>query len=495
MRSLILAGCGLAWGASVIIAQDRQRSEDSIKPLVVMLDVKIAGSDDYGAGIIASVISNRIYIATANHVVRKDGKEADSINVGFSWLPGETRPARLLATYDNQLDLAVILVDNAGELAIPPLPFAHIALASSLKRGDSVYPMGYPSRQPWSTRVLPDALASVHDGLRFDTNYLVPGNSGGALLTSSWLIAGLVTERDGGQGAAIPIEQAMARLQEWNYHVQWKPGGTASTTSDSPSTTRDSAPGRAGTSIGTMAGNAMGDPARPRDEGARTPEPPRSRSPQPSSACRQGLVWREAFRGDFVCVTPESRSQAARENADPAHAEPCQPGYVWREAIPTDHICVLVARRTAVAEENRRASMEDNRTSGSIAPGRYEVRLLEVRLRSGDAPVDGRAWATTLGPGFLDLQAVVNRIPLFHLRRVTVPYRPAPGEGVVDVDIQPGEELILNMRGLTSIVRDGGRHAEPHGVQETLHEGSRLAVNVPFPDGGDFIFYFAVVRK
>jgi hypothetical protein len=71
--------------------------------------------------------------------------------------------------------------------------------------------------------------------------------------------------------------------------------------------------------------------------------------------CAQGFVWREAFRGDYVCVTPESRSQAARENSDPAGAEPCRPGTVWREAGRSDHVCVPVARRSAVAEENRRA--------------------------------------------------------------------------------------------------------------------------------------------
>ncbi len=77
--------------------------------------------------------------------------------------------------------------------------------------------------------------------------------------------------------------------------------------------------------------------------------------PEAAPPCPQGFVWREAFPGDYVCVTPQSRSQAARENSDPAGAEPCRPGTVWREAGPSDHVCVSVARRSAVAEENRRA--------------------------------------------------------------------------------------------------------------------------------------------
>jgi hypothetical protein len=77
----------------------------------------------------------------------------------------------------------------------------------------------------------------------------------------------------------------------------------------------------------------------------------------PGAVCKQGFVWREAFPGDFACVTPESRNQAARDNADPARAEPCRPGYVWREARASDHVCVPVPRRSAVAEENRLAPL------------------------------------------------------------------------------------------------------------------------------------------
>jgi hypothetical protein len=31
--------------------------------------------------------------------------------------------------------------------------------------------------------------------------------------------------------------------------------------------------------------------------------------------CLQGFVWREAFNGDTVCVTPATRAQAAADNA------------------------------------------------------------------------------------------------------------------------------------------------------------------------------------
>jgi hypothetical protein len=33
------------------------------------------------------------------------------------------------------------------------------------------------------------------------------------------------------------------------------------------------------------------------------------------NTCKQGFVWREAFGGDVVCVTPDVRQQAANDNA------------------------------------------------------------------------------------------------------------------------------------------------------------------------------------
>jgi hypothetical protein len=32
------------------------------------------------------------------------------------------------------------------------------------------------------------------------------------------------------------------------------------------------------------------------------------------NTCRQGYVWREAFGGDVVCVTPYERQQAKQQN-------------------------------------------------------------------------------------------------------------------------------------------------------------------------------------
>ena len=84
--------------------------------------------------------------------------------------------------------------------------------------------------------------------------------------------------------------------------------------------------------------------------------------------CISGYVWREAFPGDHVCVTPATRAQAAYDNRhateryDPDSlagalygGETCLPGYVWREASPSDLVCVTPATRDQTAYDNSQA--------------------------------------------------------------------------------------------------------------------------------------------
>lgn len=82
--------------------------------------------------------------------------------------------------------------------------------------------------------------------------------------------------------------------------------------------------------------------------------------------CRQGYVWREAFPGDHVCVSPDTRTQAARDNRQAAARresnggaygpDTCRQGYVWREASPDDHVCVTPETRAQAAADNAQAA-------------------------------------------------------------------------------------------------------------------------------------------
>ena len=93
-------------------------------------------------------------------------------------------------------------------------------------------------------------------------------------------------------------------------------------------------------------------------------------SPPPAEAalaygpytCKAGFVWREAFSGDKVCVTPTDRDAVRSENANAwwrtsGSGNPawCVSGYVWREARPTDYACVPPASRDRERSNNAAA--------------------------------------------------------------------------------------------------------------------------------------------
>ena len=88
--------------------------------------------------------------------------------------------------------------------------------------------------------------------------------------------------------------------------------------------------------------------------------------PAAPDACNQGYVWREAFPGDHVCVSPKTRDRAAYDNSQAsARREPgggqygpntCKEGYVWRSARPQDYVCVTPQTRDQTAADNDQAA-------------------------------------------------------------------------------------------------------------------------------------------
>jgi hypothetical protein len=85
----------------------------------------------------------------------------------------------------------------------------------------------------------------------------------------------------------------------------------------------------------------------------------------PGVPCLQGYVWRQAYSGDYVCVTPGSREQAVIDNAAAAGRiasggaygpYTCQQGYVWRQVVANDYVCVTPATRAQAAADNAQAN-------------------------------------------------------------------------------------------------------------------------------------------
>ncbi|GEM_PF-7112553 len=100
--------------------------------------------------------------------------------------------------------------------------------------------------------------------------------------------------------------------------------------------------------------------AEPAPERAVITAEPAPSLPYGPDTCKNGYVWREASPEDHVCVRPERRALAQRENARAnlhrirlLGTYRCKPGYVKREAFPGDKVCVTPERRRQVAQENR----------------------------------------------------------------------------------------------------------------------------------------------
>jgi hypothetical protein len=64
----------------VIVAPGATGQDDqSVARLVVMIQGKIGDAPSVGAGIVVGIGNDRLYIATANHVVRQGPREAESV--------------------------------------------------------------------------------------------------------------------------------------------------------------------------------------------------------------------------------------------------------------------------------------------------------------------------------------------------------------------------------------------------------------------------------
>lgn len=154
--------------------------------------------------------------------------------------------------------------------------------------------------------------------------------------------------------------------------------------------------------------------------------------PYGPETCIDGFVWREARSGDTVCVTPNTRSTVAQQNANPsANKEPnggafgpdtCKSGFVWREAFDGDTICVTPDVRSATLADNaaaasRKAANSPKPTPSSSAKGNvvFEITGSGTVYSINTDPDVGSAgenttvpWSKTanVGPDFTLLQVI-----------------------------------------------------------------------------------------
>jgi alpha-tubulin suppressor-like RCC1 family protein len=185
--------------------------------------VRVDADSEYGSGIILGASSDSLYIATADHVVRK-GRTAERITVKFYDHENTPVAATLLPDHDGTLDLAVLSVGPIKSLPIDPavLPFDRLGNLEGLGRGDALYLLGQPNGLPWRTSASPEHLLGLRNGLslEFESNLLAKGHSGGALLNEDRELVGMLKSDQPPYGEAVSLYAVARKLEDWKYPVQ-----------------------------------------------------------------------------------------------------------------------------------------------------------------------------------------------------------------------------------------------------------------------------------
>ncbi len=213
---------GTVLGTRAAAQGARPREAQEIEHLVVMIHCKAGDVETIGAGIIFGAANDRLYVVTANHVVRPPGGSAPQITVELRALPGEPVPATLLTTFDFKNDVAVLSIPGAAALHVDSatIPFDRLGDPAALGRGDGVYALGYPQGQPWGVNIAPTPVATTSDSLvRFETSLVTGGHSGGALLNERWEVVGLLLNVQPPTATARNIGQVLGILRAWRYPV------------------------------------------------------------------------------------------------------------------------------------------------------------------------------------------------------------------------------------------------------------------------------------
>ena len=223
VRALAVAAFAATVGAAPLASQGVASSESSeVEQLVVMIRCTIGGQESIGAGIIFGSANDRLYVVTANHVVRLGATQATDIRVELRSLPGEPVTATLTTTFDARRDIAVLSISGVKALGIDVarLPFDRLGTPASLVRGDGVFALGYPQGRPWGVNVAPAPISATNDSLlTFETTLVAPGHSGGALLNQRREIVGLLLNVQPPEATSRNITQILEMLREWRFPV------------------------------------------------------------------------------------------------------------------------------------------------------------------------------------------------------------------------------------------------------------------------------------
>lgn len=218
-------GRGAGETFNVVYAQDPSENIEEATKLIVMIVGKFASTPTFGAGIIFGWKDDTLYIATADHVVRRGEEVAKDLTVKLKTQPNKFFKAVLLGHFNRDLDLAILRVERLQEqgIDVSSLDMRVLSQPGSSGRGDAVFPVGNPNGVPWGIPVVPDRIAQiVGDGIVFQSVFISNGHSGGGLVDDGGVLTGMIIKDAPPFGFATNIGAIGKELKEWGYPVGWK---------------------------------------------------------------------------------------------------------------------------------------------------------------------------------------------------------------------------------------------------------------------------------
>ncbi|MCI5222215.1 MAG: hypothetical protein D3924_05970 [Candidatus Electrothrix sp. AR4] len=198
------------------------------KPLVVQITTKFShGSRDHGFGFIVGEQDNKLYIVTANHVVRSNNpdKSTDQVLLRFSWDPGgRGKEAELLDTVYRPLDLALLRIDKSIILGTKRVNWKGRVWCRRWQEEEKVWFIGRarkwyvpPDRR---SGILLNTEADLQGFIHIDIDSIQPGTSGAPLLIKNGLV-GMIVNDSPEEAQAVNIDHirrfvAVENPYPWN---------------------------------------------------------------------------------------------------------------------------------------------------------------------------------------------------------------------------------------------------------------------------------------
>jgi hypothetical protein len=195
----------------------------SLRNNVVSIVVKREGGEEEGFGFIIGRRADKLFIVTANHVVRgRDPKPEDRtprVTVEYFQDRGQFYNATLHGTSYPSLDLAVL------EAKSPQGVRENQQVVGSQKDVQRGIPVWFIGRtRQWFVPSIPGRINEVTADLKIIVENLdvQPGTSGAPLIAESGII-GMIVEDEAGLSRALPIEIINRAIEGWNLPWDLKP--------------------------------------------------------------------------------------------------------------------------------------------------------------------------------------------------------------------------------------------------------------------------------